>query len=39
MDSSNVGKAIQGLYNAGAITIDKNYNEKGKIYNVYKIVA
>ncbi len=39
MDESNIGKAIKGLYDAGAITIDKNYNEKGKIYNVYKIVA
>lgn len=39
MDESNVGTAIRGLYDAGAITIDKNYNERGKIYNAYKIVA
>lgn len=28
MDESNVGTAIRGLYDAGAITIDKSYNEK-----------
>lgn len=28
MDESNVGTTIRGLYDAGAITIDKSYNEK-----------
>ena len=39
MDVGNISRAIRGLYDAGAITIDKNYNERGKIYNAYKIVA
>ncbi len=39
MDKGDISRAIKGLYDAGAITIDKNYNEKGKIYNAYKIVA
>lgn len=39
MDKGDISRAIKGLYDAGAITIDKSYNEKGKIYNAYKIVA
>ena len=39
MDVGNISRAIRGLYDAGAITIDKSYNERGKIYNAYKIVA
>lgn len=39
MDKSNISRAIQGLHEAGCLTVDKGYNEKGKIYNVYKIVA
>lgn len=39
MDKANVSRAIRGLHEAGCLTVDKSYNEKGKIYNAYKIVA
>lgn len=39
MDKGDISRAVCGLYEAGCLTIDKSYNEKGKIYNVYKIVA
>lgn len=39
IDKADISRAVHGLQEAGCITIDKSYNEKGKIYNVYKIVA
>ena len=39
MDKGDISRAVRGLHEAGCLTIDKSYNEKGKIYNVYKIVA
>lgn len=39
IDKADISRAVHGLQEAGCITIDKSYNEKGKIYNVYKITA
>lgn len=39
MDEANISRAIKGLYDAGAIAIYKSQNERGRVYNTYKIVA
>lgn len=39
MDKGNISGYIKGLYDAGVILIDKHYNEKGREYNIYRIVA